>query len=102
MVRTNYAVTGRRLRELKFKFCIYKRKTVFLLEGLKGLKVVMKEYMSTSEFMEKFDLSQSMVNDWIRSGRIKAIKFESSKRTHYRIPLSEVERLEKDVVNKSE
>ena len=62
----------------------------------------MKEYMSTSEFMEKFDLSQSMVNDWIRSGRIKAIKFESSKRTHYRIPLLEVERFERELVIKDE
>ena len=54
----------------------------------------MRNYIKPMEFAEKFNLSQSMVNDWIHKGKIKAVKLGSGKRSHYRIPLSEVERFE--------
>ena len=60
----------------------------------------MKDYIKPTEFGKKFDLSQTVVNEWIRSGKLKAIKFENPHRNHYRIPISEVERIEKELISK--
>jgi excisionase family DNA binding protein len=58
----------------------------------------MEDHIKPMEFAKKFNLSQTTVNEWIRGGKIKAIKLQGSKRAHYRIPLSEVERFEKLLV----
>jgi excisionase family DNA binding protein len=53
-----------------------------------------RDYIKPMEFAKKFGLSQSTVNDWIHQGKIKVITLGGSQRSHYRIPLSEVERFE--------
>ena len=57
------------------------------------------DYLKPAEFAKKFNLSQSTVNKWIRAGRINAIVIRHLTKNHYRIPVSEIERFEKELLN---
>jgi excisionase family DNA binding protein len=59
-------------------------------------------YISPAEFARRMDFNPATVRNWIVAGKIKAVVIRNPKRNHYRIPLSEVERFEKEMVNKIE
>ena len=51
----------------------------------------MQEYITVTEFAQKFNVSRQFVWKMIKEGKLKAIKIGSL----YKIPIIEVERIEK-------
>ena len=59
-------------------------------------------YITPSEFARHMSCDISTIRHWIHKGKVKAIILKNPQRNHYRIPLSEVERLETELAEKSE
>ena len=54
-----------------------------------------KTYVTVKELAEKYDITKQAVHLWINNGRIKCLKI--GKKT-FRIPVEEVERLEREAI----
>lgn len=52
-----------------------------------------KNYYTVEEFAELFDMTPLTIRRSIKSGRILAIRVGSSKKSAYRIPRSQIEKL---------
>ena len=51
------------------------------------------EFYTPDEMAKKMKISRPTIYEWIRSGKIKALRASSSSRGPWRIPVTEVKRL---------
>lgn len=51
------------------------------------------EFLTVKEFGKKMRVNRDKVYEWIETGRIRAIKTGNSRRSHWRIPNTEILRL---------
>ena len=56
-------------------------------------------YITPAEFAKRMNFHLSTVRRWILEGRIKSLTIKNPHRNHYRIPLSEVERFEREAIS---
>ena len=52
------------------------------------------EFFTVQEFCSKMKISREQAYNWIKSGRIKALRLEDNPKSPWRIPSSELERLQ--------
>lgn len=67
------------------------------VERLKVTSNVQSEYLNVNEVATRFRVSPRTVRRWLRQGLVRGIKLgaqDARGRTGWRIPLSEVERIE--------
>ena len=52
-----------------------------------------KKFLTPTEFAREFEVSSEAVRSWIREGKLKSIRTPGG---HFKIPLTEVERIKKN------